>query len=228
MEIMAISSFQTFIEALRTAGFTMSGDNGEGIFTLADHYEPSIQAHTDMPDTDPWVWRMQCLKDFDDVFYSKVFFNKGGFITGEWYPYFYVVRRQHQSFEELYDAGKLSYESKQVYKLISQHPHIALHEISAQILSDEGSKAAIEKAITQLQMYFFVTITGEKYKVSKEGSPFGWPVTTFATVEAYVDPKLIDLSSRITFEEAVDKITQRILELNPTASEKKIKRFLNI
>lgn len=226
MIINRITSFSTFIDALRKAGFTMAGDNGEGIFTLAEYYSDVIESHTDQPETDPWAWRMRSLKEYDDIFYSKLFFNKGGYITGEWYPYFYVIRRQHQSFEQLYEAGHISYDSKQVYEIIKNQPNIALHEIKSALSSDESSKSKIEMAITMLQMKLFITISGEKYKLSKEGNPYGWPVTTFALVDDYVRPDIISASNSIRLEEAVEKITSRIFELNPHATDKKIKGFL--
>lgn len=224
----AIISFQTFIETLRRVGFSMAGINKEGIYTVAEHYASNIIEHTGESETDPWAWRMRSIKECDDIFYSKVFLNKGGYITGEWYPYFFVIRRKHMDFEQMYEAGQFSYESKQVYQLVKAQPHIALHEITSAISTDKSAKAKIEAAITQLQMKLFVTISGEKYKISKEGNPYGWPVTTFALVEDFVSPKILKATESIKIEEASLKMMSRSKELNPNATDKMIKRFLGI
>lgn len=224
----SITNYQTFIDNLRIAGFSMSGGNNEGIFTLADYYSEGIVEHTGEVQTDPWAWRMLSIRENKDLFYGKIFLNKGGFITANWYPYLYVIRRNHKEFEQFYEDGHMSYESKRVYELVKQHPHIALHEITSEISDDKSSKARAEAAITQLQMKLFISISGEKSKLSKEGKPFGWPVTTFVCVDEFVDPQILEKAKAISLDEAVEKMTERILELNPKATSKAIKKFLNI
>lgn len=223
-----ITNFQTFIDNLRIAGFSMSGSNSEGIFTLADLYSEGIVEHTGEVDTDPWAWRMLSIKENRDLFYGKIFLNKGGFITAEWYPYLYVIRRKHVDFEQFYNDGHMSYEGKRVYELIKEHPHIALHEITTEISEDKATKSRVEAAITQLQMKLFISLSGEKYKISKDGNPFGWPVTTFACVDDFIDPSILVKARGISYDEAVAKMTEKILSLNPEATTKAIKRFLNI
>ena len=43
---------------------------------------------------------MRVLEEREDIAYSKVFFRTSGYITREWYPYFYAVRRKGESFQE--------------------------------------------------------------------------------------------------------------------------------
>ena len=51
-----INGFQDFVDDLRIAGFTIGGENGEGVFTLSDYFSDKIHWHTEDDDTDPWEW----------------------------------------------------------------------------------------------------------------------------------------------------------------------------
>lgn len=88
-----INHFNDFIQELRSVGFTIGGENGEGVFTLSDAFGESIAWHTEDPETDPWEWRIRVLDEYTDIAYGKLFFRKSGYITKEWYPYFLAVRR---------------------------------------------------------------------------------------------------------------------------------------
>ena len=64
---------------------------------------------------------------------------------------------------------------------------------------------------------------GRKQKTNKLGEGYGWNSTVFCTVENFWGN---DLSSDNSVEEAYESIRKRILELNPEAEEKKIKKFI--
>ena len=84
-----INHFNDFIQELRSVGFTIGGENGEGVFTLSDAFGESIAWHTEDPETDPWEWRIRVLDEYTDIAYGKLFFRKSGYITKEWYPIFW-------------------------------------------------------------------------------------------------------------------------------------------
>lgn len=107
-----IQCYDDFIDKLLETGFTIGGENGEGVFTLSDSFTDRIRWHTEEMDTDPWEWRMRVLQERDDIAYGKVFFRKSGYITKEWYPYFLAVRRGSLSLEEAYASGLVSREAK--------------------------------------------------------------------------------------------------------------------
>ena len=63
---------------------------------------------------------MRVLEERDDIVYAKLFFRTSGFITKEWYPYFYAVRRQGETFEEAYENGTISQMAKRIYEIPSK------------------------------------------------------------------------------------------------------------
>lgn len=226
MQIQKIDSFDSFCSALRKAGFSIGGSNDEGVFTLCGYFSDNIAAHTGDIETDPWEWRIRGITECGDLAYGKVFFNKGGWITKEWYPCFLAVRRENRTFEEIYEDGLISNLAKRVYELIRSTPHLALHEIKIMLESGKEQNNKIESALTLLQMKMLITISGQKFKLSKEGHAYGWPVTTFCTVEDFFGSEIFDLSCELSRQEAVNRITERILELNAKADPKAIGKFI--
>lgn len=228
MELHKIDSFASFCLTLREVGFSMGGSNGEGIFSLNEFFSPNLVAHTGNMETDPWEWRIRGVLECKDLAYAKVFFNKGGWITKDWYPYFMAVRRDHKTFEQMYRDGLISDLAKQVYHLIRKTPSLALHEIKVLLDCDKSQSSKLEAALTQLQMKMLITINGQKYKLSKDGNAYGWPVTTFCTAEEFFGEDIYFESCSISKVEAVNCITDRILSLNPTADCKSIHKFIGI
>lgn len=228
MKIHKIDSFTSFCTALRETGFSLGGSNDEGIFSLCAYFSDNVVWHTGSKETDPWEWRMRGITECDDLLYGKLFFNKGGWITKEWLPYFMAIRKEHKSFEEIYNHGLISNTAKKIYDLICDTPDLSLQEIKAILKCDKSQKSEFETALTMLQMKMFITISGEKYKLSKEGKQYGWPVTTFCRIEDFFEDEIFDLSCEIGHQEAVDRITEQILVLNPKADLKAIRKFIGI
>lgn len=226
MHINRIDSFADFCEEIQKAGFSMGGGNNEGIFSIEKYYSDRIIYHTGDADTDPWEWRIRGITERDNLAYSKLFFKKGGWITKEWYPYFLAIRRKGKSFEEVYYDGLLPILAKEVYSLISERPDISLYEIKNVLTLGNNRKTELDKVINDLQMTMFITISGQKQKISAEGKPYGWPVTTFSTIETFWGQSIMDRSKEIDLETATEMIVKRIMELNENANRKKVKKFL--
>lgn len=224
-----VKSFDEFCEVLLKNGFSMGGGNAKGIYAIVDFdwketpEDCPIRWHTGAPETDPWEWRMRVLEERNDIAYGKVFFGTSGYITREWYPYFLSVRRQGMVFDEWYDEGKISQLEKEIYEAICENGQLALHELKAACGITKETASRFDRALTNLQRNLFITMCGRKQKTNKFGEGYGWNSTVFCTVEEFWGE---DLSVEISAEEAYQKIRDRILELNPEAEEKKIKKFI--
>lgn len=224
-----VNSFDEFCKELLKCGFSMGGGNAKGIYAIIPFNWKStmpgcpVEWHTGNPDTDPWEWRMRVLEEREDIAYGKVFFGTSGYITKEWYPYFLAVRRQGMVFDEWYDEGKISQLEKNIYESISENGCVALHDLKRLCGITKENASKFDRALTNLQKYLFVTMCGRRQKRNKFGEGYGWNSTVFCTVEEFWDE---DLTGDISYEEAYQKIRARILELNPEAEEKNIKKFI--
>jgi hypothetical protein len=204
----------------------MGGSNSEGIFSICDYFSDNLVMHTGNPENDPWEWRIRGVTECDDLAYGKLFFNKGGWITKEWFPYFMSIRRDRKTMAEMYLEGLISKLAKRIYDLIHDTPDLSLHEIK--LLDDccKSQSSKLEAALTLLQMKMLITISGQKYKISRDGKEYGWPVTTFCTTENFFGDEIFSISCEIEKQDAINKITEQILILNPNAVTKAIPKFI--
>ena len=214
-----IRNYEDFCRELNKCGFSMGGGNGKGIFALIDYdwlnqdmLDTPVKWHCGDPEVDPWEWRMRVLEERTDIAYSKVFFKTSGFITKDWYPYFYAVR------------GGISHTAKRIHDIVSEG-YVALHEIKALGGFSKEDKAQFDRAMVELQMGMFITMTGRKQKKNKYGIEYGWNSTVFTTVESFWAERDYEIPE-LDAEESFEKIRQQILILNPMAEEKLIRKFI--
>jgi len=227
-----IQNYNDFRTALLKAGFsTAVGSHGD-IFTLVPYswnQEPPdapIRWHTGDPDTDPWEWRLRVLDEESGIAYAKVFSSKGGYITREWYPSFLAVRRGGISFADAYADGTISHFAKRIYEAVSAHHSLPLDEIKRLAGFSREDKSKFDRALTELQMKLYLTVCGTWQKTSQTGEPYGWASTVFCTTELFWGKDLFDQAEKLCPEEAVQKITEQVLTLNPLAQEKKVLTFI--
>ncbi len=227
---MEIRCFDDFCAELRESGFSLAGKD-KGIFSLltydwSDQPENAvIRWHTGDKDTDPWEWRMRVLYDCDDIAYAKLFFGTGGYITKEWYPYFWAVRRHGVSFEEAYENGTISAIAKRIYDIIEKNGSIAMHELKqlAGITKEEASK--YDRALVELQSKMFITLCGQTRKKNSIGMGYGWNSTMFTTVESFWESRGCEIED-IDPHEALDALRAQVLKLNPAAEARRIDKFI--
>lgn len=227
-----MKNFSDFCDELMKCGFSMGGGNSKGIFALIPYdwkeqqnLDVTIRWHTGNPETDPWEWRMRVLEERDDIAYAKLFFKTSGYITKDWYSYFYSIRRMGKDFDQSYKNGEISHAAKIIYDIIHTNGEIALHEIKQLGGFSKEDNSKFDKALTDLQMKMFITVCGRAQKIGKDGKPYGWNSTVFTTVENFWAKRGIELKL-IDYNEAYEKIQQQIIKLNPDAEQKKIKKFI--
>ena len=227
-----IRNYSEFCTELLKTGFSGSiGGKDEGVFNLFRYgwgaeEETGIQWHTDDPETDPWQWRIRVLSERDDIAYSKLFFRKAGYITKEWYPYFYAARRGDRIFEDAYSDGVFSNTAKRVYGAVSENGRLSLQDIKRIAGFSREDKSKVESALTELQIKMYLTICDIYYKVSQKGEEYGFSTTVFSTVESFWGDDVINKAANIKENEAVEAITERILFLNPLARKEKFIKFI--
>jgi len=220
-----LTKYEDFVSILEKVGFMPLSKNCLDFINLSDLTEPE-QWHTNLP-SDPWPWRVQIELDHKAA-YGKLFDKKPGFISLEWYPIFLSAVRRGRSFNEVYSAGLLSSYAKQIYTLIEDHKLLAVHEIKALGGFTKELNSKYESAMCELQMGMFITTNGMKQKTAANGEPYGWPSTSYSTVETWAGEELIEEAWNLKPQDAVDEILLRIDDIMPKADDKKLKKFLGI
>ncbi|MCL2865480.1 MAG: hypothetical protein FWE25_08080 [Lachnospiraceae bacterium] len=228
-----ILNYDDFVRTVLEKGFTMGGGNSEGIYSVIPWnwneeppYETSVAWHTGDAKTDPWEWRMRVLEERNDIAYAKVFFKKSGFISKEWYPYFWVARRGNKSFEEMYFEGKLSHFAKRIYDVVEAHDALPSHEIKQIAGFVREDKSGFERALVELQMNMFLTMCGQQQKRSMKGGNYGMPSVIFCTTEKFWGEEMVEKVAEIDVDFAEEEIWEQVQKVNPAAQEKKIRKFI--
>lgn len=220
-----ITNYTEFKNKLFEMGFSSGGSGDNSVMDISTQYAPNIKWHTENPDTDPWEWRMSVLDENNSIAYAKVFLKKSGYITKDWYPYFLSVR-QPLSFDESYDTGLLSNESKKIYDILKSDGASPLHLLKMQWGVTKQTKSKFERALVELQMRMYITICGRMQKISAEGKPYGWYSTMLSLSDEYFREDIFSLSQSIKRESAIKKIKSQIYKLNPGADEKRVMKFI--
>lgn len=228
-----IKSYEDFLETLLEAGFSMGGGNSEGIYSIIDWgwnqtppYETPIDWHNGNWETDPWEWRMRVLEERSDIAYAKLFFKKSGFIVREWAPLFLAVRRNGRSLEEEYMDGLISNPAKRIYDAIVEHGSLPLHSIKEVAGFGKEDKSVFDRSLVELQMKLYITMCGRKQKHSLKGEEYGWSSTVFCTTERFWGTEVFEEAEKIKKEDAMERIKDQILLLNPNAEPKKVLKFI--
>lgn len=221
-----ITCYADFVSRLLETGFTIGGENGEGVFTLADEFGSNICWHIEDAETDPWEWRMRVLQERDDIAYGRAFFGKSSYITKEWYPYFLAVRRAILPLDEAYEAGRVSRHAKIIYHAIADNGAVPTHALRGLCGFGPEDKAKTERALTELQGKLYITMCGNQQKISRSGTLYGWSSTMFCTAETFWGSDVFAQAARIDASDAEARIRERIYEMNPAAQEKKVQKFI--
>ena len=221
-----IDNYGDFTSNLLLAGMSMGGDNSEGVFSLSSRFTPSIHWHNEDPETDPWEWRMRVLDERNDIAYTKLFFKKSGYISKEWYPYFYAVRRGNQTFEQACAEEKLSPFAQQIFSLVRDNGTLPLHIIKLLGNFSKEQKTKFDNAMVELQTKMYITMCGRAHKLSSGGEQYGWQSTVFCTVESFFDTEVFEKAAKLSRDEAYKKIEEQIYSLNSEALPKKVKKFI--
>ena len=226
-----IRNYDDFCTELLRCGFSMGGGHAKGIFALIDfdwqaqeHIDTPVRWHCGDPNIDPWEWRMRVLEERDDIAYAKLFFGTSGFITKAWYPAFYAVRRKGETFDEAYEAGKISHAAKRIYDVVADG-EVALHDVMSLAGFGREDKSRFDRAMIELQTGMYITMTGRRQKRNRYGAEYGWNSTVFATVEDFWRERGFDVPD-LNPEESYEAIRRQILLLNPHAEEKAVRKFI--
>jgi len=223
-----IQSYSEFLQSLLEAGFSFAyGGNDQGLFSLLKYDwtneppESALKWFSCDPELDPCCWRMRLLDERDDISYAKVFFKKAGYITKEWAPYFLAARRP-KPFDEAYADGLITHYAKTVYDYLRENGPTPADRLKF----SKEEKKQYERAAEELQMGLYITLCGQDIKISRKGDEYGWASNVFCTLEEFWPEEVFAQAAAISQEEAEEKITQRLLSINPESNPKKIRKFI--
>lgn len=181
-----------------------------------------------IPEEDPWEWR-EVIAGEGEIAYGKLFCNRAGFVSREWYPYLASYRRDGYDFDSRYEDGLASYRSKKIMDVM---------ELASEgMLSNDIKKAAgfgktgekgFEGTITALQMETYLTVRAFQRRCNKKHEEYGWPVAVYTISERLFGEEHVRSAYHLKAEEAKMKIVDQIKRFCSHADAKEIEKVIHL
>ncbi len=196
-----LNSYNDFIDRVNELGFMALSNIHEGFPSLSSETSKN-QWHTGEAETDPWQWKDRAAEEKKLAFGCILGGNKG-FISEKMYQYFYSVYKPTLSMEERWEEGMISTELWNLWQLFNKKTLLDTAEIRKEMgVTAKSGGSKLDRAVVQLQREYYITVAGNRYKINKQGEPYGWPANTYDKVENWVPSGWIENSSNTDVEEA--------------------------
>lgn len=176
--------------------------------TSPDYWWSGVQ------EEDPWEWRAIIAAE-GNIAYGKLYGNKAGFVSREWYPYLAAYRRDGYDFDSRYEDGLASHRAKKIMDLLEIKEEIFSNELKvAAGFGKEGEKG-FEATLASLQMQTYITVRGFRRRSNKKNVEYGWPVAIYSLSERLFGAEHVRSAYHLKAQEAKDKIIAQISKCYP-------------
>ncbi len=178
-----LHTYSDFLEYADTAGvLAFSGKFIDG-FPKLDALTPPSQWHTGDTQTDPWLWKDRAAAE-NRLAFGNLLGGRKGFIAAKLYPLFYSACRPDGTPEDRYRAGVVKKTVLDVYRLFEAGDALDTSEIRKKLhVTKKDGASAADSAVVTLQREFYVTVCGNRRKVSFDGREYGWPANTYCLAD---------------------------------------------
>lgn len=178
-----LKTYTEFLSAVETMGIMVfSGKFVDGFPNLADLTRPG-QWHTGEENTDPWRWKDRAAAE-KRLAFGNILGGRKGFISRKLYPHLYSASRPDGSIEERYRWGHVKKLTYDVYKLFEAGTPLDTSEIRQQMnVTKKDGASTVDSAVITLQKEFYITVCGNRRKISFDGTEYGWPANTYCLVD---------------------------------------------
>ena len=174
---------------------------------------------------DPWAWR-EVMAEEGKVAYGKLFANRAGFISREWYPIFAAYRRDGYDFDSRYEDGLASHRAKKIMDVLERIDVIPSNELKATAGFTKGGEKGFEGVMTALQMQTYITVRSFRRRVNKKNEEYGWSVANFTLSENLFGADYVRSGYHLSQTEAKQRILDRVMTRFPAADPLAVERVI--
>lgn len=178
-----------------------------------------------IPEEDPWLWR-EIIAEAGRIAYGKLFCNRAGFVSREWYPYLASYRRDGYDFDSRYEDGLISRRAKLVMDVLEREEEMMSNELKAAAGFGKGGEKGFEGTITNLQMLTYIAVKRFQRRRNKKNKEYGWSIAVYTTSEALFGEEHVRSAYSLGTLEAKSKIIDKIRKHYPEASVDEIERLI--
>jgi hypothetical protein len=219
-----IKTHEELSEFIQEVGFlplfknTVEGFSVEEI-TAADSW------FKDNPKEDPWAWR-EVIAAEGKIAYGKLFCNKAGFVSREWYPYLAAYRRNGYDFDSRYEDGLASHRAKKIMDVLMEYDTLPSNDLKAAAGFGRGGEKGFEGTMSQLQMQTYITVRCFQRRSNKKHEEYGWPVAIYSVSEKLFGEEHVRSFYHLEAAEARERIIEHIKSKFNKASRAEIEKAM--
>lgn len=225
--MIVLKSYEDFIKRVDELGFMTLSDILPGLPSLAEE-TPGENWHTGDTDSDPWRWKDRAAEE-KQLAFGCILGGYKGFIAPRMYSIFYKAYHPAEHMEEWRAAGQVSQTTWQLWQLFEEKTLLNTSEIRQELgvtLKKGGSK--VDKAISELQQLFYITVAGNRRKLDKYGQPYGWPANVYDRVENWAPPEWMKQNQGLSRNEARELILENASVIGRNIETGSLKRIFSI
>ena len=174
-------------------------------------------------ESDPWMWR-EVIARRGNIAYGKLFHNKAGFISKEWFPYFANYRRDGYDFDSLYEDGKAEYRAKKIMDLFELKDEYYSFELKKLAGFGKGGEKNFAGVITKLQMQTYLVAADFRQRISKKGMKYGMPTAVLRRPEDIWGYDLVTSAYDEEPGRSAERIVRHVKDMCIDAEDDEIKK----
>ncbi|MGB8452197.1 MAG: hypothetical protein WCD89_07675 [Anaerocolumna sp.] len=211
-----IKSYKELTELINQIGFLPLFKNNIDGFSVEERTSPEVW-WSGSRDEDPWEWREMIAAE-GEVAYGKLFNNKAGFVSREWYPLFASYRRDGYDFDSRYEDGLASKRCKNIIDVLSECESLPSYELKSLAGFGSNGEKGFDGAMSLLQMQTYITVRDFKKKRNKKNEEYGWSVAVYSLSEKLFGEECVKSAYQVSSAAAIQEIIKHLMDIVPSAS----------
>jgi hypothetical protein len=221
-----LTKYEDFINRVDELGFMPLSDILPGFPSLSNQ-TPENLWHTGL-DTDPWQWKDRAASE-KRLAYGCILGGKKGFISARMYPLFFSAYHPAEPMPDRWAAGNIPQLTWKLWGMIEEKSTLNTSQARSLLGVNKGIRVGqVDKALNELQMEFYLTVSGNIKKVSIDGRLYGWPSNQYTRVLDWVPADWLVTSMNWQKDEARESIIDAVAGSNKSLNREKITKALHL
>lgn len=201
-----LKTYQDFLNCVNKIGYMPLSEHSFAGFPVLKQETDACQWHTGDRQTDPWQWKDRAAEE-KELAFGCILGSHKGFVSKKLYPLFYAAYRPEGEPIDAYESGELSRTAWELYRLFENGEVLSTADIRKTFGATKKTSASrLDTALKELQKKYFLTVCGNKRKVSFDGLEYGWPANTYCRVEDWANSSWLAGADAIGWKEAREQL----------------------
>jgi hypothetical protein len=219
-----LTTYQGFLHRVEELGFLPMSNILPGFPSLSAE-TPNHIWHTGL-ETDPWQWKDRAAEE-KQLAYGCILGGHKGFVCARMYPLFYAAYHPLELMPERWAAGTVNLVKWKMWQLFEEKNTMNTSQARKLLnISVKKSGSQVDRALNELQMEYYITVSGNMRKVSIDGHPYGWPSNQYTRVVAWLPESWNTKLREWQRDEARESILDDVIARNKSINRQTIARVL--